>query len=580
MAIKMAIKNFTGPKSIIIYTALLLTVFIFSSVAYSVQLPGQLQSGSVLNSQKNKKNKLLKKTLPFPIIKKAQPEKPGSIPNGKSFLVKGFKFEGNSVIKTFALMRLVSKFENKNLYLKDIYKITDIISDYYHKQGYFLAKAYLPPQQVKNGIVIIKIIEGHLEKIKVEGEKFYKPGFIRDNINATNKGVIRYSALLKSLYLLNEYHDLSVRALLVKGSEPGTTDIIAKVKDTDPFHAYVDYDNFGSRYISANSAGVGIEKGNIISDGDYFTVQYDLGFPFKTSQYYDINYSTPLGDYGTKLDVSYLYSNFMATGQYGSLGIKGRAEMWNADVTYPILRTRRSSLNFIAGFSRESLYNYILDTISSHDEIRPLSVGFAGNYADVLGNTFFSANLTHGITGIFGGSKNGNPYASYFGAEYNFYVLNLNAERVQRFFWNTFFLLKASAQLSDVTLPVAQKMSIGGEGSVRGYPVSQDMGDSGYTGSIEYRIPPPFISGLAIKNRKIGSMVQLLGFVDYGRVFSRDVLSGGAPNSQLAGTGGGIRLNLPGGLKAAFDIGFPIGTNRPYDSSSYMTYFSLEEKFF
>lgn len=554
--------------------------FIFPSAAHCVQIPNQLQSGTVLNEQKSKEIHPLNKKKVFPIIKNKKAGKELPIPKGKAFLVKNFIFKGNTVIKTSRLTELVGRFRNKRLYLKDLEKVCDIITNFYRKEGFFLAKAYLPPQKIKNGDVLIVIVEGRLGKVSVKGEKYYKPGFIKDHLKATEKGILSYSLFLKSLYLLNEYRDLNVKALLMKGEKPGTTDVILNVKDEKPLHFFADYDNFGSRYISSNSLGIGADAGNLLAQGDNLQAQYAIGTPFDSSQFVNFNYSVPMGDYGTKLDLSYLYSNFAATGVFGTLGIKGRAVVWEADIIEPLLRTRAASLNFTAGFSRISVYNYILGAISSHDEIRPLKAGINGNYADGAGNTFFSGYITRGIGGILGGSENDNPYASYLGSIYDFYTLNISGERVQKFFWNTYFLLKASGQLSDVTLPIAEKMSIGGENSVRGYPVSEFLGDSGYQGSIEYKFAPPLVSGMAIKNNKIGNMVQLLGFIDYGRVFSRNVLSGEAPNSQLAGVGGGIRLRLPRGVKAAFDIGFPIGTDRPIDSSSYMTYFSLEEEFF
>lgn len=46
------------------------------------------------------------------------------------------------------------------LSLSDLRLMASRIADYYHSHGYFVAQAYLPAQDIKDGVVTIAVIEG------------------------------------------------------------------------------------------------------------------------------------------------------------------------------------------------------------------------------------------------------------------------------------------------------------------------------------------------------------------------------------------------------------------------------------
>ena len=88
-------------------------------------------------------------------------------------LVKDFKIDGNKRYDNETLKGLIKENINKELDYDALLNVTTIISNYYRSQG-FLATAYLPPQDINNGIVEIKITEAVLGTITFnvdEGQK-------------------------------------------------------------------------------------------------------------------------------------------------------------------------------------------------------------------------------------------------------------------------------------------------------------------------------------------------------------------------------------------------------------------------
>ena len=69
-------------------------------------------------------------------------------------LVKDFKIGGNKRYDNETLKNLIKENINKELDYDALLYVTTIISNYYRSEG-FLATAYLPPQDINNGIVAV-----------------------------------------------------------------------------------------------------------------------------------------------------------------------------------------------------------------------------------------------------------------------------------------------------------------------------------------------------------------------------------------------------------------------------------------
>ena len=96
-------------------------------------------------------------------------------------LVKNFILEGNKRYNDETLKNLIKENINKELDYDALLNVTTLISNYYRSKG-FLATSYLPPQDIKNGIVQIKITEAELGKITFNVEKSQKLNLSKERI--------------------------------------------------------------------------------------------------------------------------------------------------------------------------------------------------------------------------------------------------------------------------------------------------------------------------------------------------------------------------------------------------------------
>jgi hemolysin activation/secretion protein len=184
------------------------------------------------------------------------------------------------------------------------------IDELYAKNGFFLARAYPPPQEMKEGILTIEVIEGKLGKISIEGNRYYTESFIRSYFASLLGKTLCDKEFMRALLLLNENTDLSAGAVFEKGEEFGTADVILQVYDRRPLHLYYNGNNYGRNLTTNIRAGGRLDWGNLIFQGDTFSVAEVVGFPMNALYFTDVTYTVPLNRIGTSMELAYLYSNF------------------------------------------------------------------------------------------------------------------------------------------------------------------------------------------------------------------------------------------------------------------------------
>lgn len=433
--------------------------------------------------------------------------------------------------------------------LPELQKLADLITDEYRERGYVLARAYIPAQEIKEGVVEIAILEGRVGEIIIKDNKHYSTEFIRRGFTRVREDkVIKLSTLERSLLLLNEYPDLKVTAVLQAGREPGTTDIIVNVEDELPLHLVIDYNNFGSRFVSRHRYGTGPDLGNMIIEGSVLSLRGVMGSDPDDLLFGRASYVFPINTIGTKLGLSYSAGEFEVERIFAHFDIHGEFRSYGASLTHPFIKRRFENLTAEFGFEAKDSKVFQLGSVFSDDEVRLLKAGVNYNNTDRTGRNFILFYVFHGLGDALGGMEDNDPLASRKGADGGFTKYNLDLARLQRISESFSLLLRGSGQLSSDSLVAGEQFSIGGADSVRGYPQGEFLGDNGYNVSAELRFSP-------LRDKELA---QIAAFIDNGAVSTKNPDVGQAKDDYLTGAGVGLRLNLPFNLNLRFDVGFPL----------------------
>jgi len=526
-----------------------------------------------------------KKTVP--LLEFDLPEEELEV-GGEKVTIYKVEVLGRTAIKERYVQRCLRGYLNKPISMREMKEMCQAIQRRYAEEGYFLTRAYLPPQEVQGGVLRVKVIEGKLGNVSVMGNKFYSTAFIKRHFKRFQGKPIHYDQILRALFLLDDNSDLEVGAVFKKGEAFGTADLIVRVADKRPLHLVQDTNNYGSDHTTHQRTGTRIDYGNLIADGDMLTLIGVLGSPISHLNFADGIYHVPLNAMGMSMDFSYLCANFK-TDRVNQIRYVGTSHIGGVKLNQALGRTRRLNTDVFCSFDVKQVQNFGGGKRTSYDKLRVLTGGVLVDYVDGLkGRNQFTLSGGWGIPGFFGGSSVKSPDSSREGGGGHFFKINGRWKREQAFPWQTFLLISGHFQLSVNKLPLPEEIYIGGVDTVRGYPLAVGLGDSGYYGTVEFHMPLPFLQERRVpwcKTTTWGEFLQFVGFVDMGQTFviGSEVLRELSPHHKrktvfddrvmLLSAGPGIRLHGPWNLDASLDIGFPL--TRRHRSSNTILYFRV-----
>ncbi|MBI3755766.1 MAG: ShlB/FhaC/HecB family hemolysin secretion/activation protein [Deltaproteobacteria bacterium] len=540
----------------------------------------QEPSGEVLK-QLEKKDMLPKSQEPPkpPVIEKQEKEKikTEAIPKTADLkvFVKTFKIQGAVLLSQATFETITAKYQNKELTLAEINEAVEAITDAYRQKGWLAAYAYIPVQDVKDGIVIIQIIEAKTGAITVTGNKNYTAKFIQGHIEKIKQEPsLNEQTLERGLLLLNDYPSLNAGASLKAGSEAGTTDVNITAQDSYPISGSISYDNFGTKNLSKNRMSLAIDKGNTITDGDNIKLNGITGLdrinPNKYA-YGRIEYSAPVDYNGTKAGVYYANSLYRAGGDITPLQIKGNANTGGLYIAHPFIRTAERTLSVRFGLDYKDVKDYLLDSIRSKDKIRVTSLSLSYDATDRLsGRNIISIAWYQGLGDVLDGSGKNDNNLSRLHSNNRFGKATIDLARIQKITKYNQFVIKGSGQWTNDPLFIAEQFSIRGTGSVRGYKPSAYRGDSGYNITAELQLSP-ISPETNIFGQKLGDTVKIVLFADNGGVYRNDLQPGEVKDDYITGIGAGLRVFYGKNFSVSMDYALPK-QNGAYKTSNSQTY--------
>ena len=492
---------------------------------------------------------------------------------GPKFIVKKFLVTGNTLIDDATLAPVLETGDGMEVTLGILHLIAQEISALYAMNGYILTRAYVPEQEIENGIVTIQVVEGKLGKIEVSGNKRFEREEILARLQPLQDNpALKESTLEKYLLGLNAILGLEVKAVLKPGEVFGTSDLTLKVEDSRSYRIAFDADNFGSRFTGEQRYGLTGEIGSLLRLGDSL---YLRGVKSDQDQVYiNPSYTIPIGPYGTAATLSYTFADFDLSGDLSVLNAGGLANIFTLDVSHTLVRTRSSEFYLSLGGEIRNFENDLAGSLSSDDKLRDAYLAAGGFFKDPLrARTFYTLRLQQG----FSESDVSDPLNSRFLGRGDVFIPSFDFTRYQStFIGNTYLTIKTRGQVASKRVLAPDLFAIGGFGTVRGYPLAEAAGDNGFYVSTELVVPFPF-KVTVIKNPRTIRLEEVLSFfvfLDHGQVFIKN-RQPGENDQELNGAGLGMRIYIPPlginypAVSFSLAYGFPVfGGPDPSDGSS------------
>lgn len=486
----------------------------------------------------------------------------------KRLKVGKFSISGNTLLSDKEIQSAVGSFEGRELTLAEMKEAAARLTDLYKVRGYMLVRAIVPKQSFDSDTVELRVLEGKIGKISVEGNKHYSDEFIRRRVEAASKdGNFHADSFYRQLLLLNEFSDLRAQAVMRPGSEPGTADVIVKVTDKRPIHFGLEYNNYGIPETGEHRFGFTFDAANLFTEGADFRFRGILQIPTDhTSTMFQLRYQAPIGLNGTRVGGEYQRGSFSSgDGLAKILDVRGDADIISAFASHPLIRTLNHSSDLAATVSHKNVRNNIFGGMPlAREDYWTTRLDYRGDWRSVNGRSLLVTSLTQG----FGGK--GGVLTSNVRADDSFTKLNLDVLRVQQLSHNFYGVLRGTGQLAFDPLYSIEQFALGGVSSVRGYSQAELLGDSGYSLSAELRWSP------IADNPEV---FQVVAFIDHGGVGIKDKFPGELPVNSLTGAGLGFRSTVGENTHLTLDIGFPISPSTTRRGDSVAVYGGIQTKF-
>ena len=437
----------------------------------------------------------LKKSAPPPLPKVQKPiEQKKPVDGEQTVQIKNFQFSGNKLLTDQELQSIVEKWKGRTLTFEDLQNVITDIQEYYSSKNR-IGKALLPEQEIKDGIVSIKIIEGVLGDVVVE-QTSPKPRMAVETVKKYFKGekdsaYIDTKDLQRKIFILNDLAGVNATGTYEQGKKEGESNFKVTLQDTPFFKGEVVAANYGSKSTGSNQALANLSFNNISGIGDLFTVN---GIKSSGSDYVQGSYAVPILYDGLKLALNASKLNYQTLSSFSSTNqSKGDAKTYAANFTYPVFRTDRASVNAKVGYETKDYLNtnvLTAATISDY-KIDNMIAGLNGFlYNNDQSSISYNANVTFGRLKINDAAQetSDNTSAKTKGS---FEKLAFNISRNQPLpdLNNTNWLISVDGQTANKNLNSSEQMSLGGPYAVRAYPTGQGSGSQGVILKTELQYP-------------------------------------------------------------------------------------------
>jgi len=529
----------------------------------SQQMSGEERSRQMQEQEEKLRKKIEKPKEKAKIEEKTPQEAPTQAPAGPKILVKNINVIGVTIFSADKINAITNQFKNKDLTLKEIQKIADLITDLYRQKGYITSRAYIPPQKIEQGNLEIRVMEATVGDIQVKGNRFYSTGIIRKYVSIKKGEPFNYTDLQKDLVKINEHPDRNAKAILVPGKDPGSTDVVLDVKDYLPVHVSLGYDDFASRFVRRNRYTTTLTDNNLLGQDDILTIQYLRGdandyYSYSARYLYPVTRDLNIGLFAAR-------SKIVLGKEYTDVLSRGKSRLFSIYGTQNIVKNENLVFNLNFGFDYKDVYNFLSGEVSSQDRLRIAKAGFDFDLTDNFGRTIISDDFNYGIPSIMGGTKahlqpTDKP-TSRSGAGGEFLKDTLNLVRLQRLLFGSTLLWKNQLQFSPSILTATEQFQVGGPANNRGYPPAEFVGDRGYSMTWELNLPPYFVPkslNVPFSKSRIYDAFRIVGFYDWTNVHLKTLQAGDRKNRTVRSAGCGIRLNILENLFARYEIGWPL----------------------
>ncbi len=462
-----------------------------------------------------------------------------ALPPSAPILIQRIEITGNSLMATVRLQALVADALGQNLTLPQLGKLADRITADYQEKGFPFTRAIVPAQTIKDGVVMIQVIEARYGKVILNNQSQIKDSVVMRTLAALQPGRdIQQNTLERSLLLLSDFPGILVSTSIKSGEAVGTSDVQVDARGNPAVGGSVTADNYGSRSTGRERLSGAISVNNPLNQGDIFAASAMTSGHLLN--YGRLAYESMIDGQGSRLGGAYSDLTYALGHSLVALEAHGNATSKSLWSKHALLRTQSANVSGQFQFEHLQLRDRIDTNLSRTDrQLKHWTGTLLGDIRDALVNgsvNSWSVAVTHGKLD-FDNAAALQADTATAKTRGNFTKANVYLTHWQGIDSDNTVYLTYSGQWASTNLDASQKQAIGGPASVRAYDVGALSGDNVQLVSAEYRYEVgPLLEG----------QLQLVAFADAATIkVNQRVWSPSENQATLSGVGLGLNWTGP-----------------------------------
>jgi hemolysin activation/secretion protein len=453
----------------------------------------------------------------------------------QTVFIKQIKVTGESAILSADEVRgVTSTYENRDLTIAQLHEMIAKINALYRAKNQVTAKAILPPQKIRDGIVEIALVEGRIGTVTVDGNQTTRLSYITRRVDVPQGEVFDMSRVERSLFLFNRTHDVRLRAVLKPGSEAAKTDVTLQAAEPKLTETVLYTDNTVGTKSNPQRGGFSFTDRSLLGFRDQLTLGGVLSDRSRDGYF---SYNVPVNAYGTRVSFSHENSRTaVRSGEMKALKVTGESRSSGVYVTQPLFVQKKYGVNLFGGYDTKASSTAYDGFTTLAQKLRTVTYGSDYTYFGTKITSETRNTFTNGVEGLNSDAK--------------FFKFNNDSTTYVDLTEKMSGLLRGTFQYSDThLLPAGEQFQLGGVGSVRGYNGGAVTGDNGYFLSAE-------LSRALFDSKKVRGIL----FYDHGGIIKQksNNITSGTKRDSISGTGFGFNVTFTESLSGRIYCGVPL----------------------
>ncbi|MCP5078630.1 MAG: ShlB/FhaC/HecB family hemolysin secretion/activation protein [Psychromonas sp.] len=436
------------------------------------------------------------------------------------------------------------------------------ITQFYRERGFILAKAYIPKQEVRDGIVNLTVLLGILGEVNVHDNDLYDDDEITSVFGNYIDKPVTSESIEENLFIINGFPGVSVDGYFEPGTQVGDTKLNVNVRQEERFSFNTRIDNHGSKDSGLYRLFVGGQVNNLFGFADMLSVSLLQTVMPEDTTFWQLNYETNFFSprFRFALDISQNQFVVDQSSATASFELSGIVDVYGIQGTYISQRSRKHNSSYQLRFEKihSDLQLGDLPESSNYLDERLSRLGASYRF-DVLDDT---NKLLHEVKLSY---NYGNlDYGFSEGQKEKFHVLMVDYTLLS-FFQVPFtdsssrVVLRTYSQYSGTNLSSLSRFSLTGPTKVRGFTSSYFTADNATYLGVDWVFNSPSFMDFSVAGVEFDNSFKPFLFTDYayGYQYVLDSQEDDA-TAHLADVGLGLKVSHNSGFNGTVQLAFPV----------------------